>query len=94
LTQGYGKFFQIGLKIRSFKKGLAFIHPYGISIPMKRELEVRLIREDEITLWESYMREHHPLSLPKKSLPGELLRYVAILNQRWAALIASYSGWR
>jgi len=55
---------------------------------MKGELEVRLIREDERPLWESNMREHHPLSLPKKSLPGELLRYVAILNGRWAALIA------
>jgi len=55
---------------------------------VKGELEVRLIREDEITLWESYMREYHPLSLPRKSLPGELLRYVAILNGRWVALIA------
>jgi len=25
---------------------------------MKRELEVRLIREDEITLWKSHMREY------------------------------------
>jgi len=55
---------------------------------MKGKLDVRLIREDEIPLWESYMREYHPLSLPKNSLPGELLRYVAILNGRWAALIA------
>jgi len=47
---------------------------------MKGELEVRLIREEEIPLWESNMREHHPLSLPKNSLPGELLRYVASLN--------------
>jgi len=56
---------------------------------VKGNLELRLIREDEIGLWESYMREFHPLSLPeKKSLPGELLRYVAILDGRWAALIA------
>jgi len=27
-------------------------------------------------------------SLPRKSLPGELLRYVTILNGRWTALIA------
>ena len=55
---------------------------------MKGELEARLIREDEIALWESCMREYHPLSLPRKSLPGELLRYVAILDGRWVALIA------
>jgi hypothetical protein len=55
--QDYGKFFQIGLKIRFLKKDCLLLHPCVILIHVKRELEVRLIREDEIVLWESYIRE-------------------------------------
>jgi len=44
------------------------------------KLEIRLIRDDEIELWESYIGEYHSLFLSKKSLPGEIPRYVAILG--------------
>ncbi len=55
---------------------------------MQGDLEVHLLREEEVPRWEDYMKRFHYLSLPLKGLPGELLRYVAILEGTWVALLA------
>ena len=50
-------------------------------------LVVRPILRDEVRLWGDCMRRHHYLGY--RGIAGRSLRYVAILNSRWVALI----GW-
>lgn len=57
------------------------------SRPTAERLEVRLVRPDEIELWDRLMVAHHYLGL--RRLVGESLRYVAEEGGRWVALI----GW-
>lgn len=51
------------------------------------DLKVRLITKDEVSLWGQYMERHHYLGY--RWIPGEALRYVALLDNTWVALI----GW-
>jgi hypothetical protein len=55
---------------------------------MEGELQVHFISREELKVWQQLMRAYHPLGLPKRGLPGELLRYVALLDGRWVALLA------
>jgi len=50
-------------------------------------LEVRPIQRDEVERWSESMRRHHYLGY--RGIAGRSLRYVAILDSRWVALI----GW-
>jgi Domain of unknown function (DUF4338)/DDE_Tnp_1-associated/Transposase DDE domain len=50
-------------------------------------LEIRLIMPDEATEWESLMSRHHYLGY--RRIVGESLRYVALLDGQWVALL----GW-
>ncbi len=50
-------------------------------------LTVRPIRDDERATWDGLMSEHHYLQSHR--LVGESMRYVAILNEQWTALL----GW-
>ncbi len=54
---------------------------------MKKELIVRPIRGEERQMWDQLMAAHHYLGL--KQLVGESIRYVALFNGQWAALL----GW-
>lgn len=48
---------------------------------------VRPIRRDELPRWNNYMQQYHYLGL--RWLGGKSLRYVALLNEQWVALL----GW-
>ena len=50
-------------------------------------LVVRPIRRDEVKLWSYCMRQHHYLGY--RGIAGRSLRYVAILDSLWVALL----GW-
>jgi hypothetical protein len=50
-------------------------------------LEVRPIFQHELSRWNSYMRSYHYLGL--KWIAGKSLRYVALLDGEWVALV----GW-
>ena len=66
-------------------------------------LFVRPVLKEEVSLWNRYMDEFHYLGL--KWLGGKSLRYVALLEGNWAALLGwsspskncgardSYIGW-
>ncbi|MEW6274525.1 MAG: Druantia anti-phage system protein DruA [Bacillota bacterium] len=54
---------------------------------MEKELIVRPIRGEERETWDQLMATHHYLGL--KHLVGESIRYVALLNGQWVALL----GW-
>ena len=51
------------------------------------DLIVRPVRKEEVSRWNSYMREHHYLGF--KWIGGKSLRYVALLGGEWVALL----GW-
>ncbi|RMG66982.1 MAG: ISAs1 family transposase [Nitrospirae bacterium] len=73
----------------SFLRHWLFSLPLCYPFPVKDDLTLRLVRDNEIDLWQYYMRKYHPLGLPEgKPLPGELLRYVATKGDRWVALLA------
>ena len=55
-------------------------------IPL-REVRVRTVRPDEEPRWNELMREHHYLGF--RNFCGNRLRQVAVLGERWLALI----GW-
>lgn len=50
-------------------------------------LVVRPVRKDEVSRWNSYMQSHHYLGL--KWIAGKSLRYIALLEGKWVALL----GW-
>jgi hypothetical protein len=52
-----------------------------------RRVEVRLVTASERLLWNSLMKQHHYLGF--HSLIGQSLRYVAVYEDRWLALL----GW-
>jgi len=52
-----------------------------------RGMEVRPIKRDERSYWDELIRQHHYLGL--HSLIGETIRYIAIYQGQWFALI----GW-
>ena len=52
-----------------------------------KSLTVRLITQNEQELWDQLMSKHHYLGFRK--LVGESLKYVALLNDKWVALL----GW-
>lgn len=54
---------------------------------MEKELIVRPIMDEERETWDQLMAAHHCLGL--KRLVGESIRYVALLNGQWVALL----GW-
>jgi hypothetical protein len=58
-----------------------------LSPELLRSFEVRPICRNERTLWDKLMRRHHYLGL--RSLVGESIRYVAVFQQQWLALL----GW-
>lgn len=49
-------------------------------------LEVRLVKKDEFARWKIYMNHYHYLGY--HSIPGESLRYVALIDGVWVGLIA------
>ena len=53
-----------------------------------REVQVRLVRPDEVPRWNVLLREHHYLGLRK--MCGRRLRHVAVKRERWLALL----GWQ
>ena len=55
-------------------------------IPL-REVQVRLVRPDEVPRWNALMRRHHYLGFRK--MCGRRLRHVAVQGERWLALL----GW-
>ena len=55
-------------------------------IPL-REVQVRLVRPDEVPRWNALMRAHHYLGFRK--MCGRRLRHVAVWRGRWLALL----GW-
>ena len=55
-------------------------------IPL-REVQVRLVRPDEVLRWNALMRRHHYLGFRK--MCGHRLRHVAVQGERWLALL----GW-
>lgn len=52
-----------------------------------RRLTVRLVQPDEIARWTALMAQHHYLGRPQ--LVGEIVRYVATVDDTWVALL----GW-
>jgi hypothetical protein len=52
-----------------------------------RRVEVRLVTDSERSLWNGLMKQHHYLGF--HSLIGQSLRYVAVYQDRWLALL----GW-
>jgi len=52
-----------------------------------KSLTLRLITRGEVNRWEDYLRRYHYLGY--RNMPGELLRYVATVNDEWVAVI----GW-
>jgi hypothetical protein len=52
-----------------------------------KDLQVRLITKEETNLWGQYMEKYHYLGY--RFIPGESLRYVALLDGIWVAII----GW-
>lgn len=50
---------------------------------------VRLITPNEEDKWNNLMSTHHYLGFHSKTLPGKALKYVALLNGQWVALL----GW-
>lgn len=54
---------------------------------MEKELIVRPIMDEERETWDQLMAAHHYLGL--KRLVGESIRYIALLNGQWVALL----GW-
>mgnify|MGYP006356764653 FL=1 len=59
----------------------------GVPLTSLHGIEVRPIRRDERTRWDELMRQYHYLGL--HSLIGESIRYLAIHQGQWLALI----GW-
>jgi len=57
------------------------------SEPLLKSVVVRPIRAEEESTWDSLMSEHHYLGF--RRLVGEFLKYVALLEGEWAALL----GW-
>jgi Druantia protein DruA/DDE_Tnp_1-associated/Transposase DDE domain len=57
------------------------------STPLPHPMEVRPIKREERIAWDRLMREHHYLGF--HSMVGESLRYVAVHQDQWLALI----GW-
>ena len=53
-----------------------------------RRVRVRLIRPGERSRWDELIRAHHYLGL--RCLGGRNLRYVAVIEDRWLALL----GWQ
>jgi len=62
--------------------------PHTASADLLQRLEVRPIRPEERAEWDALVEQHHYLGL--RSLFGKTLRYVAVLEQRWLALL----GWQ
>lgn len=58
-----------------------------LSPELLRSIEVRPICRNERTPWDELMRRHHYLGL--RCLVGESIRYVAVFQQQWLALL----GW-
>ena len=56
------------------------------AIPL-REVRVRVVRADEERRWNELVRTHHYLGF--RNLCGRRLRHVAVLGERWLALL----GW-
>jgi len=52
-----------------------------------RSVEVRPIFRSERAQWDRLMREHHYLGF--RSMVGESVRYVAVFQEQWLALL----GW-
>ena len=52
-----------------------------------REVQVRLVRPEEVPRWNALMRRHHYLGFRK--MCGRRLRHVAVHGERWLALL----GW-
>ena len=55
-------------------------------IPL-REVQVRLVRPDEVLRWNALMRRHHYLGFRK--MCGRRLRHVAVQGERWLALLGN-----
>ena len=50
-------------------------------------LVVRPVYKGELSLWNCYMQKHHYLGL--KWIAGKSLRYIALLDGEWVALLGS-----
>ena len=58
-----------------------------LTTKLLNSIEVRPIFRQERSRWDEHMREHHYLEFT--SMVGESIRYVAVLQQQWFALL----GW-
>lgn len=61
---------------------------YSATVGPLRRVEVRPVLPQECTRWDELMRTHHYLGL--RALVGKTLRYVALLDGHWVALL----GWQ
>ena len=59
------------------------------AIPL-REVRVRVVRADEERRWNELVRTHHYLGF--RNLCGRRLRHVAVLGERWLALLGWHSA--
>jgi hypothetical protein len=62
--------------------------PHTSAADFLRRVEVRPIRPEERLEWDALVEQHHYLGL--RSLFGKTLRYVALIEERWLALL----GWQ
>ena len=69
--------------MRTITRGISFHHRHVLE-----QVNVRLIRPSERQQWDSLMRQYHYLGL--NSLVGKTLRYVAVFEDCWLALL----GWQ
>ena len=60
------------------------------TVPVVKEVTLRLARPDERRRWDALMDQHHPLGF--KQFAGRGLRYVAIWQGEWLALLGWQTG--
>ena len=59
-------------------------------MPVVKEVTLRLARPDERRRWDALMDRHHPLGF--KQFAGRGLRYVAVWQGEWLALLGWQTG--
>ena len=60
------------------------------TVPVVKEVTLRLARPDERRRWDALMDRHHPLGF--KQFAGRGLRYVAVWQGEWLALLGWQTG--
>ena len=60
------------------------------TVPVVKAVTLRLARPDERRRWDALMDQHHPLGF--KQFAGRGLRYVAVWQGKWLALLGWQTG--